>query len=247
MKNNFLTIDDAICEFIDRKNKRTTQGRGYDYWSASSLGKCKRWQTLCRAGIITNGKVIYKWKNAAEDGVAAHTWRQDALQSVGILVDKEKSIIDEELHYRGHYDLVVTLDGKLVLGDIKTQNNRAYRARQRLPDRIDECHRKQLGSYFYFLKRDVYPDLHSARMYYINKNTGEREEIEVYFSDNDFKDIIDELKTLNNHWEGRTLPKKELSFFCHICQFKPLCTELGSKKDTTIEYAIQRSLPEKSK
>ena len=247
MKNNFLTIDDAICEYIDNKSKRTTDTRGYDYWSASSLGKCRRYQVLCRTGITTEGKTMYKWKNAAEDGTAAHIWRQDALKSVGILVDMEKSITDETLHYRGHYDLIVNLNGKLVLGDIKTQNNRAFKARGRLPDKIDPYHKRQLGSYFYFLKRDVFPDLHSARLYYINKNTGEREEIEVYFDDKYFKEIIDELKTLNNYWKNKTLPKKELSYFCNICQFKPLCDELRSRKDTTIEDAIQRSLPSKTK
>lgn len=247
MKNNFKTIDEAICEYMDRKSKRTTKQRGYDYWSASSLGKCKRYQTLCRTGILTNGKTMYKWKNAAEDGTVAHIWRQNALQSVGVLVDKERSLIDEELHYRGHYDLVVDLSGKLVLVEIKTQNNRAFKARNRLPDKIDEQHRKQLCSYFYFLKRDVYAHLHSARLYYINKNTGERDELEVYFNDDDFKELIDELKTLNKHWEDGTLPKKELSYFCYICQFKTLCEELKSRKDTTRDYAIQRSLPEKSK
>ena len=246
MKNNFITIDDAICEFIDRKNRQTTQHRGYKYWSASSLGKCKRYQVLNRAGIVTYGATIYKWQNAAMDGTASHEWRQAALKSIGVLVDMEQSVIDEDLHYRGHYDLVAELDGKLVLVDIKTQNNRAFRARGRLPDKIDECHKRQLGSYFYFLKRDVFPDLHSARMYYINKNTGEREELEIAFDGTYFKDIINELKTLNNHWKKRTLPKKELSYFCNICQHQSLCTELRSRKDTTIEDAIRRSRQEKT-
>lgn len=247
MKNNFLTIDDAICEFIDRKNTKTTASRGYGYWSASSLGKCKRYQVLNRAGIITSGTTVYKWQNAAMDGTAAHQWRQAALKSVGVLVDMEQSITDEELCYRGHYDLVAILDGRQVLVDIKTQNNRAFKARGRLPGKIDEQHKRQLGSYFYFLKRDVFPELASARMYYINKNTGERDEIEIFFDDAYFKDIINELKTLNNHWKKRTLPKKELSYFCNICQHEPLCTELRSKKDTTIEDAIQRSCPGKTK
>jgi len=243
MKNNFKTIDDAICGYIDDKSKRTTASRGYDYWSASSLGKCKRYQVMCRAGILTDGKVNYSWKNAALDGHAAHQWRQHALEKMGVLISKEIPIIDEELHFRGHYDLIVTLDGKLILGDIKTMNNRAYRSRQRLLGGYDPCHKRQLGAYFYFLKRDVYPDLHSARMYYVNKNTGEREEIELFFDDAYFKEIIDELKALNYYWDRQLLPKKEPGSFCHICQFEQMCKILRNRKDTPLKDAIQRSLP----
>jgi len=241
MKNKFKTIDDAICEYIDSQNRRTTQSRGYDYWAASSLGKCKRYQVLCRAGVITHGKTNYSWKNAAQDGHAGHEWRQHALKEVGVLVSKEIPITDEDLHFRGHYDLVVWLNGKLVLGDIKTMNNRAYRARQRLPGGYDPCHKRQLGSYFYFLKRDVYPELHSARMYYVNKNTGERDEIELFFDDAFFKDIFGEIKSLNYHWDKGILPKKEVENFCRICQFKNLCTDLRNKKTIKIKDAIQRS------
>lgn len=243
MKNNFVTIDDVICKYIDHQNKQTKATRGYNYWSASSLGKCKRYQVMCRAGILTNGKVNYSWKNAAHDGQSAHEWRQEALSKMGVLISKELPIIDEKLCFRGHYDLVVMLNGKLILGDIKTMNNRAYRARQRLPGGYDPCHKRQLGAYFYFLKRDVYPDLHSARMYYVNKNTGEREEIELIFDDAYFKEIINELKKLNYYWSKQLLPKKEIGNFCRICQFAPLCQILRNRKDTPLDHAIQRSLP----
>lgn len=243
MKNKYETIDDAICDYMDGKSRRTTIARGYNYWAASSLGKCKRYQVMCRAGIIVPGTVNYKWRNAAQDGHAGHEWRQHALKQMGILDSAEIPITDEELHFRGHYDLVVWLKGKLVLGDIKTMNNRAYRARQRLPGRYDPCHKRQLGAYFYFLKRDVYPELHSARMYYVNKNTGERDEIEIYFDNTFFKSIIDELKSLNNSWDKKLLPKKEVDNFCRICQYQNLCKIMKNRKDTKLQDAIQRSLP----
>lgn len=242
MKNNFKTIDDAVCEYLDRTNKQTTQERGNKYWAASSLGKCKRYQVLSRTGIVTNGKVNYSWKNAARDGHSSHEWRQQALEDVGILIDKEKAVIDEKLCYRGHYDFVVDLNGKLTLGDIKNQNNRAFKARSRLPGRIDECHKRQLGSYFYFLKRDTFPELEAARLYYINRNTCEREEFEIYFEDGFFESIINELKTLNLYWNKQLLPKKEISYFCRICQFNSLCQSLRNRKDTKIHHAIQGSL-----
>jgi len=242
MKNNYQTIDDAICDFLDQSNKRTKKERGYKYWSASSLGKCKRHQTLSKAGVISHGSVNYAWRNAAQDGHAGHEWRQAALESVGSMVSQELPIIDEDLRFRGHYDLVVNLNGKLILGDIKTQNNRAFKARQRLPGGVDECHKRQLGSYYYFLKRDVYPDLAGAHMYYVNKNTGERDELKIYFEKGFLDSIINELKTLNSYWDKGILPKKEPSYFCHICQHNALCKTLLNKKDTKRKDAVQRSL-----
>jgi len=242
MKNNFKTIDDAICAYLDKINGRTTHNRGYNYWAASSLGKCKRNQVLCRAQVTTSGKTNYAWKNAAADGHSSHKWRQQALDNVGILIGEEQPIINEELCYRGHYDMIINLSGKLVLGEIKTQNNRAFKARSRLPERIDPNHKRQLGSYFYFLKHSTYPDLDSARLYYINKNTGEREEFEIYFDDAFFKSIIDELKSLNNYWKLQILPKRDPTYFCKICQFSSLCHSLPNRKDTQIKYAVQKSL-----
>jgi CRISPR/Cas system-associated exonuclease Cas4 (RecB family) len=197
---------------------------------------------MCRAGILTNGATNYAWKNAAEDGHMAHAWRQYALQNIGCLIDMEQPIINEELKFRGHYDLIVNLSGKQVLGDIKTQNSRAFKARSRLPGRIEPQHKRQVAAYFYFLKHGKYPDLDSARLYYINKNTGEREEYELYFDDAIFNDILDELKSLNWHWDCGILPKKEVSRFCRLCQFGPLCKAMLNRKNTKIDHAIQESL-----
>ena len=244
MKNNFSTIDEAICEYLDKCHAQVQTERGNDYWAASSLGKCKRYQVMGKSGIITNGTTNYSWKNAAEDGHMGHAWRQHAMNHVGVLVDMEKPITNEELRYRGHYDMIVNLNGKLVLGDIKTQNNRAYKYRSNFPYRIDPYHERQLGSYFYFLKNGDYPNLDSARLYYVNKNTGEREEFELFFTDDLFQSIIAELKSLNWHWDNGILPKKEVSNFCRLCQFAPLCRALLNRKDTKIAHAIQRSLSE---
>lgn len=242
MKNSFETIDDVICDYLDQKNKQTAAIRGFEHWAASSLGHCMRYQVLNRAGVMTIGKTNYAWKNAAQDGHSAHVWRQTALYHMGVLVDSENAVFDEELHYRGHYDLIVNLSGKKVLGDIKTQNNKAFMKRSRLPDKVDPHHKRQLGSYFYFIRRDYHPDLHSARLYYINKDKGMREEIEILFEESYLLDIVKELKTLNLYWEKRILPKKEKESFCYICPHRVLCDDLRNRKDTTIDHAIQRSL-----
>lgn len=239
---DYKTIDEAICDYLDKGCRRTTKARGNGYWGASSLGYCKRYQVLQRAGVLTSGDTNYAWRNAAEDGHMGHAWRQHALHTLGIMNGMEGEIIYEPLRYRGHYDLIVTLGGKMILGDIKTQNNRAFRARSRMPGRIDPKHKRQVGSYFHFAKKTKFPDLYASRLYYVNKNTGEREEFELYFESDYFKDIENELVVLNEHWDNGLLPKKEVDHFCKICPFFGLCRDMLNRKNTKIKDAIQRSI-----
>jgi CRISPR/Cas system-associated exonuclease Cas4 (RecB family) len=231
-KKKFKTIDDVICEYMDQKRKRVKKERGLSCWPASQLGKCKRHQFLNRTGIVTGGTSPYKWKNAAEDGHASHHWRQRAFKKMGVLVEEEGSVQDKELNYCGHFDAIIELEVGMVLLDIKTQNNRNYRARARMPEKAFDTHRRQLCSYFYFLKKHRYPDLKEARLYYVNKNTGERDELVMVFDDDEFEDLVKELRDLNCHWAEQTLPKRERTNFCHICAYSELCKAYGNVQGT---------------
>jgi len=223
----YNSIDEIICDYLDKKNQHTAVQRGNDYWAASGLGKCKRLQYLSRKSTGISNSVPYKWKNNAEDGHASHTWRQLAIEKMGAMTAWEDEIIIEDLHYCGHFDLLVMLSDGLTLCDIKNQNSKAFRARNRLPDKITPEHKRQLGSYYVFLRKK-YPNIKNARMYYINRDTGERDEIIVIFTDEYLQEIIDELKLLNNYWAKDILPPKETSSFCkYVCKFYDTCNKLG--------------------
>lgn len=242
MKNNYKSIDEVLCDYIDKSQGQTTAKRGNKYWSASSLGKCLRYQFFTRKGILkANGGGPYKWKNNAMDGSAAHTWRQQALASMGTLIAAEEPIISEEHSYRGHFDGIVQLD-RLVLLDIKNQNNRAFRARRREPGQYHPEHRVQIGSYFLFLKLTRFPNLSDAVLYYINRDTGERDEIILYFEKQELDLIIEELNTLNKHWAQKTVPEKTISRFCvSVCPYLDTCKAYGNVQGTL--YTGNKSKP----
>jgi CRISPR/Cas system-associated exonuclease Cas4 (RecB family) len=238
LNNSYNSIDEIICDYLDKKNAHTTKERGNDYWAASSLGKCKRLQFLSRKATEVSNGVPYKWKNNAEDGHASHIWRQMAILKMGAMVAYEKEIIIEQLHFSGHYDLLVMLATGLSLCDIKTQGSKAYKARLKIPGHVPPEHKRQLGSYFIFLRK-LYPELKDARMYYINRDTGEREEIIILFTEEYLQDIITELNTLNNYWENDILPPREDSTFCkYVCRFYDTCIKLGD---------VSRKLPKVSR
>lgn len=224
----YSSIDEIICDYLDKKNKHTTEQRGKEYWAASGLGKCKRLQFLSRKSTTISNNIPYKWKNNAEDGHSSHIWRQLAIKQMGSMVEYEGEIIVEDLHYAGHYDLLVMLADGLTLCDIKNQNSRAFKSRQKIVGKVLPEHKRQLGSYFVFLRK-LYPDLKNARMYYINRDSGEREEIIILFTEEYLKDIINEIKQLNHYWANDILPPQETSSFCkYVCQFYDTCNKLGN-------------------
>ncbi|MBU2007486.1 MAG: Dna2/Cas4 domain-containing protein [Gammaproteobacteria bacterium] len=202
-----------------------TELRGKEYWAASGLGKCKRLQFLSRKSTAISNNIPYKWKNNAEDGHSSHIWRQLAIKQMGSMIEYEGEIIIEDLHYAGHFDLLVMLADGLTLCDIKNQNSRAFKSRQKIVGKILPEHKRQLGSYFVFLRK-LHPELKNARMYYINRDSGEREEIIVLFTEEYLKDIINEIKQLNHYWANNILPPKEVSGFCqYVCQFYDTCNK----------------------
>jgi CRISPR/Cas system-associated exonuclease Cas4 (RecB family) len=230
-QNEFKSIDEIICAYIDSNKKTSKEKRGQNYWFASSLGKCLRYQFFQRKGVETEGTVKYTWQNNAMDGHAMHDWRQKAIVAMEAMSSYEEEIVNNNLNYRGHHDGIVILGDRHVLVDFKTQSNRAFRKRSsdKINLGIDPCHRRQLGSYYLFVKENIDPLVEEARLYYINRETGEREEYKVDLPDEYLKEIIDELTTLNKHWETKTVPKSEKSYvFCNkICPFKNLCEFYG--------------------
>jgi CRISPR/Cas system-associated exonuclease Cas4 (RecB family) len=234
----YKSIDAIICDYLDQKNKNTATVRGNGCWPASNLGKCKRYQLLCRKGTPSpdgKNKQPYKWKNNAEDGHSSHTWRQSAIEKMGVFSMNERMVADVTLNYRGHYDLIVMLEDGLTLCDIKNQNSAAFKRRQKLPGKVPPDHKMQLCSYYHFLKTNYNIPLVNARMYYINRDSGEREEIIVHFDQEYIEEMLDELKYLNKCWDNNILPPKEVGVMCkNFCQFYEICTKLGD---------VQRTIP----
>ena len=166
---------------------------------------------------------------------------------MGVFTISERMVVDTKLNYRGHYDLVVELEDGLTVADIKNQNSAAFKRRQRLPGKICPDHKKQLCSYYYFLKKNYEVPLKNARMYYINRDTGERQEIVVYFDDEYIEDMLDELRYLNKCYDNNILPPKGEGVMCkNFCQFYEICTKLGNvqgtipKADKRQDTSVQR-------
>jgi len=218
--SNYESIDEAICAYIDKGSYNSKK----EFWSVSSLGRCKRQQYLRRSGVSGVFTVSYSSRMQAYDGDGIHAKIQSALQKMGVLVNAEETITNIPLQLRGRYDALVMLKSGLCLMDIKTQNQKAWARRKKKGVRsADAHHRRQVLAYLYLLK-EHYPDLKDARIYYVNRNTGEREEFRLAITEEDTKSILAELQDLNRHWADQTLPPlTEDANDCQFCEFSSTC------------------------
>lgn len=229
---NFQSFDEVLRTYLDDKEKAKDEGRDNDWWYASELGMCLRKSFFRRLGLSNSDEKEYRIKFVAEDGNAGHNWRQGAAQEMGVLVEKEGSLVDEKLKYRGRFDLIIQLtQGKSII-DIKTQRSEAFfkRAKKRIGERVEEFQKLQLASYFYFA-RQKYPDLIDARIYYVDRGGGVREEYIFHFRQEIFDKIVGELELLNKFWENEQLPPKDSrKWVCRYCPYKTICTNVEDNK-----------------
>jgi CRISPR/Cas system-associated exonuclease Cas4 (RecB family) len=218
---SFNTIDEAVCSYLDEAQKNYPKM----YWVASSAGQCLRRQYRKRIGEPGKHTVNYSHRMQWYDGDGIHVKLQTLFQKLGILVEAEEPIIDEEYSFKGKPDAVLKLAEGLCLMDIKSQNQKAWARRKVKGERIvDEHHRKQVILYYHFLKKHKYPDLVSARIYYINRNSGEREEFVINISQEEIDERLNELKTLNEFLKAKTEPEKTSNTDdCYFCEFQEYC------------------------
>ena len=89
----------------------------------------------------------------------------------------------------------------------------------------------QLASYFFFAKKK-YKKLKDARIYYLDRGGGVRDEYVFEFSKETLEEPIKELKALNKYWEEKKLPPCSNTFVCNdYCRpYKSMLTKVEQNK-----------------
>lgn len=229
-KKSYNTIDEALVDYLRASRKQVKLKRGVKYWAASSLGQCLRKQYFTREMREPTNMPESKYLFGAKNGTAIHRWMQTTFKKLGILVKAEGTLVSRKYKYRGHYDALIKLKSGLSLLDIKTQGSHAwYNRKHRWKDQVPDYHLRQLGSYFLFLRKK-YPKLKDARLYYYNRDTGEREEFKVTFAEKYLQGILNELNTLNYYWDNKIIPppiKPKDRWKCRFCEFRGYCKDIN--------------------
>lgn len=247
----YSSFDEVMRTFLDKQDNEHTHEN--EAWYASELGFCKRKQVFRRMGIKVSNPTQWRIRFVARDGTALHEWREDAAKKQGVVILSEKRLVDKKTGWRGRPDLLVALDGKPVMLDIKTQRSEAFFRRNRLPvdQRISLYHKMQLGSYIYFLNKN-YPDIvekfgfpkgtkvKEGRIYFVDRGGGIREEYVINFDKKIFKLITQELKSLNTFWDSKVIPPvEEKTWLCRFCPFQTQCSKVGGQSITFNNFKKQ--------
>ena len=241
--NNFNSFDEVIRAYLDKKDAARSKDRDHDWWYASELGMCLRKSFMRRLGLANTEEKEFRIRMVAEDGNAGHAWRQEAAESMGVVIETEGPLRDNKLKYKGRFDLLIRLGDTLSIVDIKTQRPEAFfrRAKKPIGERVEEWQKMQLASYLYFARKK-YPDLEikNARIYYVDRGGGVREEYIFYFKQNMFDNIVGELELLNKFWETKQYPPKdERKWVCRYCPYKTICTKV-EKDNLTVNQAQEQ-------
>jgi len=242
----YKSLDELLRTYLLSQEEEGFKKRDNNWWYASELGTCLRKQFLRRLGIKGKEK---QWRITflAEQGKAIHNRIQDAIKNTGRLVAAEESIEDNDLRLKGRFDLIVNLNDKteepyLTLIDIKTQRPEAFfrRAKDPAKDKVKEFQKKQLASYFFFARRK-YPDLKDARIYYMDRGGGAREEFVFKFKPETFKEILDELNLLNTYWKNKEIPPCKKDWECKdMCDLYKKQCELVKKGELTLDEFVSK-------
>ncbi len=232
---NYESFDQVLRAFLEKENVKEKKEHSNDWWWASDLGLCKRKQFFRRMNIIPSEKKEWRFMFVAEDGKAGHEWREKAAEKMGVLIAKEGRLISKKYRYRGRFDLIVKINGKPVLIDIKTQRPEAFFRRKSKPQekQVEEFQKLQLASYVLFA-RSEFPKLKikEARIYYVDRGGGLRDEFVFHFKKNVFQKVLNELNTLNNLWKQKKLPPvlKENKWQCKFCPWATICKKVEKNK-----------------
>lgn len=246
---NFKSFDEVLRAFLDERDQSNHQN---DYWWASELGSCKRKQFFRRLELIPTETKEYRIQFLGGDGSACHGWREEAAKKMGAVIESEGKIVDDDLKWRGRFDLLLVLNNKPVILDIKSQRSEAffYRNKRSPAKKIDGAQKLQLASYIYFFNKHHSKTLEEfgfpkgtlvkeGRIYFVDRGSGERDEYVFKFKKKMFDKVVNELESLNQHWESKTIPQIEKSWLCRYCPYKSICKKVDGQEKLSINQLLK--------
>lgn len=201
-------LDDYL---IEKSKEKRDYGK---YWSASSAGYCMRKLVFERLGVPTTSEPDPRRQRVFEAGHIFHEWVQRLTRDAGVSIEQETELIDDTLLVKGHFDDLVSLDGKLILYDIKTSNSKSFGYK----NSVSHFHRMQVGTYMYMLRKrlkwdaelqahvDDIKQLSEGRILILEKDTLRTKEFQVLWDKELAMDVYQYWSTLNGYWKKNKLP-----------------------------------------
>lgn len=199
-------------------------------------GECPRyWYLAFDGGDFLDDADAYAVANMS-NGTLSHERIQKAIESSGILVEKEKKVICDDPPIFGFADVIINWDNSEFVGEIKTMREESFQYRKTSNEPPD-YHLIQILIYMKILK------MTKGIFIYESKNSHELHVIPVEIKDEYIKwaDLaFDWMREVRKAWEDRKLPIKPYrsnSKICKGCPLKNVCdnSDKGVIKIKTLE------------
>ncbi len=227
--NNFSIIklhnDYLLKRDVDKKRKN-------DCFRVSGQGQCLRKRIYERLGEPNAPLDLYELK-IFEFGTMVHSYFQDMLEDMGILVSSEEEFRDDKLGIVGHADAIVKAPSGPILYDIKTCH--ANKCDHLDAGEQDEHYKMQLLTYVMLAQRK-YKDLKEGRLFYYakDKHSYRMAEYSFWLTDEWKEKILSELSELNRFWQRKEIPPAvpKQSWECQYCRYAQCpSNKLSQRKD----------------
>ena len=174
MENNEWSIQSFENQYLEEQMKR--EEKPSEWWRGSDMGSCMRKRIWQRKGIKKTEEITIIQRRTMDVGSMFHWKYQKLFEKLGLLIEKEGEVIDESLHFKGHFDVLAggipevkkelfeftNKEGKLWL------DSNGYDFAIKLKEKIDKEYPNGLPKLLYELKTQ-----HSMSFQYIEKKPNE--------------------------------------------------------------------------
>lgn len=217
-------LKDVITNLLVKEYEAEDE-RDHTKWHLSGFGQCLRKRIYQRAGY-TALPLCPKTIKTFAMGHMMHEWLQARLSESGEIEVIDTEIVIDQGNISGHADLLVKIDNKRILYEIKTIHFMAMNKYMKgdLENNLAEAypwHHAQLSAYVYFLSK-AGVKIDEARILYVCKSSMFMSEVPLRQHDTE-----QEIEILENAWSNyklaNELPKQIEGWQCDYCQYRDTC------------------------
>lgn len=163
-----------------------------------------------------------------DSGTDAHTRLQAMIEKTGILKESEREMKNENPPIRGYADIILEVDNKEIVGEIKTIKDSYYLQREQ-EGQPSPSHLLQILIYMKIANTD------EGFVLYENKNTNELISIPVAMSQKNLEYInyvYDWMSEVHQTWKDKVHVKRgytKSTWQCKSCPLVKVCNEMEPK------------------
>ena len=191
-------------------------------------GTCARYWTIAFTGGDFEQHTPAQNIASMDSGTDAHTRLQKVIERTGVLKECEREIRSVDPPVRGFADIILQINDKEVIGEIKTIKDSYYLQREQ-EGQPSDSHLLQILIYMNIEKID------EGFVLYENKNTNELVSIPVVMSDKNreyINYVFDWMRQVHAAWKNNEHVKRgytKSTWQCKGCPVMQICNEMEPK------------------